>query len=305
MAGCVGVVKVPEHFSLAGTAGAGVMGRRDPCARVEPFVVGRATRTPEGPATGWYRYRPTDRTVTVEAWGPGAGWLVDHAGDLLGAHDDRRGFTDLVADHGLLARLHRERPGLRMGRSLAVVEAALVTVCGQKVTGLEARRSWAGIVRRWGGEAPGPGGLRLPPEPEALAGAAYHDLHRLGLERRRADTLLAVARRASMLAKLTPRDLDRASLVLRSIPGIGVWSDAEVRRLALGDADAVSFGDYHVPHLVSWALARERRGSDERMAELLARFAPQRGRVVRLLEVNGLGPPRRGPRMPPSGMHRR
>jgi 3-methyladenine DNA glycosylase/8-oxoguanine DNA glycosylase len=84
-----------------------------------------------------------------------------------------------------------------------------------------------------------------------------------------------------------------------------VWTDAEVRRIAFGDPDAVSFGDYHLPHLVSWALAGRRRGSDELMAALLEPFAPQRGRAVRLLEVARLGPPRRGPRLAPSGMERR
>jgi hypothetical protein len=43
--------------------------------------------------------------------------------------------------------------------------------------------------------------------------------------------------------------------------------------------------------------AGARRGSDERMLELLEPYAGQRGRVVRLLEHAGAGPGRRGPRM--------
>jgi len=42
-------------------------------------------------------------------------------------------------------------------------------------------------------------------------------------------------------------------------------------------------GDLHLPHVVSWALAGERRGTDERMLELLEPYRGQRGRVVRLL----------------------
>lgn len=72
---------------------------------------------------------------------------------------------------------------------------------------------------------------------------------------------------------------------------------AEVARIALGDADAVSVGDYHVPHLVSWALAGEPRGSDERMLELLEPFRPHRGRVQRLLLASQIRPPAFGPRM--------
>jgi hypothetical protein len=48
---------------------------------------------------------------------------------------------------------------------------------------------------------------------------------------------------------------------------------------------------------VTWSLAGERRGSDERMLELLEPYRGQRGRVVRLLELAGSGPARRGPRM--------
>ena len=80
------------------------------------------------------------------------------------------------------------------------------------------------------------------------------------------------------------------------MPGVGPWTVATVAGTALGDPDAVIVGDYHLPHLVSYALAGERRGTDERMVELLEPYRGQRGRVVRLLVMSGLGPPRRVPR---------
>ena len=83
---------------------------------------------------------------------------------------------------------------------------------------------------------------------------------------------------------------------LRSLPGIGVWTSAEVRQRACGDADAVSVGDYHLPSSVGWALAG-RRVDDAGMLELLAPYAGHRHRAARLVELGGLGPPRRGPRM--------
>ena len=52
---------------------------------------------------------------------------------------------------------------------------------------------------------------------------------------------------------------------------------------AMGDPDAVAVGDYHLKNLVVHALAGEPRGTDERMLELLAPYAGQRGRVIRLL----------------------
>jgi 3-methyladenine DNA glycosylase/8-oxoguanine DNA glycosylase len=81
------------------------------------------------------------------------------------------------------------------------------------------------------------------------------------------------------------------------MPGIGPWTAAEVVRLALGDPDAVSVGDFHLPNLVSWLLAGEPRGTDERMLELLAPYAGHRGRVQLLLEASGAHAPRYGPRM--------
>ena len=84
---------------------------------------------------------------------------------------------------------------------------------------------------------------------------------------------------------------------LRAMPGIGPWTAAEVALRTLGDADAVSVGDFHLPNLVAYALAREPRGTDARMLELLEPYRGQRARVVRLLELSGIWAPRYGPRL--------
>jgi 3-methyladenine DNA glycosylase/8-oxoguanine DNA glycosylase len=97
---------------------------------------------------------------------------------------------------------------------------------------------------------------------------------------------------------------DAAEERLATVQGIGPWTVAEVARTALGDADAVSVGDFHVPNIVAWALAREPRGSDERMLELLEPYRPHRGRVQLLLEQGGILPPAFGPRMEPRAIDR-
>ena len=94
---------------------------------------------------------------------------------------------------------------------------------------------------------------------------------------------------------MSPQDARRR---LRAIPGVGVWTAAEVAHVALGDPDAVSIGDYHLPHVVAWVLAGEPRATDERMLELLEPYRGQRGRVVRLIEASGAAAPRYGPRLP-------
>jgi len=87
---------------------------------------------------------------------------------------------------------------------------------------------------------------------------------------------------------------------LRSVPGIGVWTSAEVRQRVLGDPDAVSVGDYHLPSLVGWALAGVRT-DDTGMLTLLEPYRGHRHRAVRLIELSGQAarPPRHGPRFSP------
>ncbi|MEJ7766049.1 MAG: hypothetical protein WKF86_11185, partial [Acidimicrobiales bacterium] len=185
-----------------------------------------------------------------------------------------------------------------------VFEAMVVTICAQQVTGIEAKRSYRGIVRQWGELAPlaegvpGAPRFRLLPEPALLARQPSWALHPLGLERKRAEALLRMAAAAGRLEEAAGMaDRVAARRLLRAVAGIGVWTSAEVALVALGDADAVSVGDYHLPNVASWHLAGEPRGTDERMLELLEPFRPHRGRVLRLLQMAG-GAPRYGPRMP-------
>ena len=292
-------VTVDDGYDLVGTLAPLRLGRGDPTMHAGAGEVWRATRTPDGPATGRYRYASTT-TVAVTAWGPGAPWLVEHAPDLLGCGDDVSDFGDLARRHPVVQRVARERHGVRIPRSGAVYEALLPAVLSQKVTGLEAKRAWHALVRRWGEPAPGPRPLRLPPAPEVLAAVPYHAMHPLGVERKRAEVLRRVARHAARLDEAASLAVADAHARLQAVPGIGIWTSAEVGRTALGDADAVSVGDYHLPHTVTWALSGQPRGDDDRMLELLAPFAPHRGRVCRLLEMSGLFAPRRGPRMVPT-----
>ena len=71
---------------------------------------------------------------------------------------------------------------------------------------------------------------------------------------------------------------------------------AEVARLALGDADSVSVGDYNLPRLVSYNLLGHAEDGDDLLLELLAPFSGHRGRVCLLVGLGGRSVPRRGPR---------
>ena len=65
-----------------------------------------------------------------------------------------------------------------------------------------------------------------------------------------------------------------------------MWTSAEVRQRALGDPDAVSFGDYHLANWVGWALVGHDI-TDEEMAELLEPYRPHRGRAAAMAMAGG------------------
>lgn len=264
-------------------------GSTDPTMRFGSGEVWRASRTPEGPAT--LRLVMEGSRVTAGAWGPGSGWALGAAPGLIGMLDQP---ARLTAHHRVIADLARRFAGLRLPRTLLPFEALLPAICEQKVTGREAQLAFRAIVRRYGEPAPGPARLWLPPDPSVLAGLRYFAFHPLGLERRRAEVVMRVASLAPRLAVATPAELGG---VLAAVSGIGPWTVAETVRVALGDPDAVSIGDYHLPNLVAWALAGEPRADDARMLELLEPYRGQRARVQRLLEASGIRAPRYGPRM--------
>ena len=267
------------------------LGNRDPTRRVASSEAWRATRTPEGAAT--LRLRQARGGVEAEAWGPGAAWALDRVPELVGEADDA---GDLGSRGGLVADLFRSHPGLRIPRTGAVFEALVPAVLEQKVTGDEARSGFGRLLRELAEPAPGPAALLLPLAPTAVTAAPSWLFHRCGVERRRASILGGAARVAARLEETARMPLAEARARLRAVPGIGAWSSAKIALVALGDADAVPVGDYHIPNLVAWALAGEARGDDARMLELLEPYRGQRGRVVRLLFAAGIHAPRFGPR---------
>lgn len=256
-------------------------------------------RTPGGPATLWCRW-PSSVTadgLAAEAWGPGAEWALQQVDALIGRHDDPVEFENA---HPVVARSLRERRDVRIGASGDLWHALVPIVLAQRITAREATQQWYRLCRRLAERPPGPTALTdeltLPPDPQALAALAVWDFHRMGIERHRARTLTEIASHADQLWSWAQAGSAVAAERLAELPGVGPWTIGCALGPALGEADAVVVGDFHLPHAVAWALAGEPRASDERMLELLDDYRPQRGRVQSAVVATMGAAPKFGPR---------
>lgn len=292
-------VRLPFRPRVTAVFGALQRGANDPTHRRLDSGWLRATRTPEGAVL--LRVWPTPDGVGARAWGPGAEWALDGLPALFGADDEAEGFQPR---HEILAEAVHRFPDVRLGRTGLVFEALSASIIEQKVTGLEAYSAFRRLVTRYGEPAPGPAqqpgsaayGMRVPPDPRTWATIPSWQYLRLGVEATRSRTLVEAARRGSAIERLAQRHAADADRGLRSLPGVGPWTSAEVRQRSHGDADAWSVGDYHVGKDITWALTGEVL-DDAACEELLEPYRGHRYRVQVLLGLMGLHRPRRAPRM--------
>jgi 3-methyladenine DNA glycosylase/8-oxoguanine DNA glycosylase len=262
----------------------------------------RGVRTPEGTATLRLLPDPAAGTVTAESWGSGAEWVLDSVPRMLGADDDPSGFEPV---HRPIADAWRRHGNWRLGATGLVMESLVPAIIEQKVTGMEAFAAFRTLVHRFGVRAPGPPSepeppvrLWVQPSPTELRAIPSWEWLRLPVDGARSRPIQHAARVASALERAgrePPEEFDRR---VRTLPGIGVWTSAETRSRAMGDPDAVSFGDYHVAANIGFVLTGAPVDDDE-LAVLLEPYAGHRHRVQRLVELSGLRRPRHGARMAP------
>ncbi|MGV0792028.1 DNA-3-methyladenine glycosylase family protein [Mycolicibacterium sp. XJ1819] len=270
-------------------------GRGDPCYHDAPDgAIWRTSLMRSGPVTARITKSAPD-TVDCEAWGRGAAEFTETLPAQLGVDDDVSGFDP---DEPTVAAAHRRVPHLRLGRTERVLEALVPAVLEQRVYGTDARRAWRILVTRFGSPAPGPAPphMRVPPPGEVWRRVPSWEFHRANVDPGRARTVVGCAQRADSLERLASWPADRARAALMSLPGVGEWTAAETAQRALGDADALSVGDFHLAKAVGWRLLGGPI-DDAAMVALLGPLRPHRHRAVRLLEATGpMLPDRRAPR---------
>jgi 3-methyladenine DNA glycosylase/8-oxoguanine DNA glycosylase len=252
--------------------------------------------------TGPVAYRITqlgEREIRAQAWGPGADELITGLPALLGAQDTPEEFDPR---HPLVDRTHHRHPGLRIPRTGRILEALLPAVLEQRVVSLDASAAWFRLLRRHGEPAPGPApaGMRVLPDAAAWERVPSWHWHEAGVDPRRARAFRTALPHVGAMQRAHDRNpADPAPIYrrLRSLPGIGVWTAAQIGHRALGDPDAAPIGDYHLPGLLGHVFTGAPLPEDQ-VETFLEPWRPHRYRLVRLLELTpGARAPRRAPRM--------
>lgn len=272
-------------------------GGSDPChTATRDGAHWHASRMPTGPVT--YRLaQEGPQAVSARAWGPGAAEFVERLPRMLCLEED---VADFIPNHPKIAEAHRRFPGLRMLRTGLIFESLVPAVLEQRVHTVSARASWRRLVWKFGDPAPGPTPIpmRVPPDAHTWRHIPSWEYHRANVDPQRSKTIVLAARVADRLEQAAGLDPAAAAERLRTVPGIGVWTAAEIAQRALGDPDALSVGDFHLAAIVGWTLLG-RPIDDDAMVEYLEPLRPHRYRAVRLLEISGQArKPKFGPRTP-------
>ncbi|QLY34033.1 DNA-3-methyladenine glycosylase family protein [Nocardia huaxiensis] len=293
----VRIVRSERPIDLAATVEPLRRGYGDPCHRETPDGGHwHASRMPSGVVT--YRLKQVDRcAVEAKAWGPGAEEFLEGLESMLCLDED---LGDFLPEHPKVVEAHRLNPGLRMLRTGLVFEALVPAVLEQKVHTKTAHASWRKLVWKYGTPAPGPApdGLRVMPDAETWRHIPSWVWHRANVEPQRSRTIVLAARVAPKLEQAAGFSREEAERRVRTVPGIGVWTAAEIAQRAFGDSDALSVGDFHLASIVGWTLLG-RPIDDDAMVEYLEPLRPHRYRAVRLLGLAGFAhKPKFGPRTP-------
>lgn len=262
-------------------------GRRDPSLLIERTAeqdrYAKCSRTPLGPVTlvAWTNVE-TRATVEVALYGAGASWLAPRLRGVLGLDDD----VDFSPTHPRLVPLRSAFRATRLVRAMSLPELHAILILQQRITFIEAARSWRRMIELAAERAPGPLPLLVPPGPDQWLALRQPAARALGIDSRRWSALQHAARAA---AEVTARADDRAALqgALRHLPGTGPWTTGLLLGLGTADADAIVLGDVHLPHEISAFFTDVPIGSDEKMVALLEPFVPHRFRVVRMLMGGG------------------
>ncbi|GGF36351.1 DNA-3-methyladenine glycosylase family protein [Subtercola lobariae] len=188
-------------LNLRQTVGTLLRGATEPTMRFTPNGFWRVMRTPLGPVT--LQAESDERgDVHARAWGPGAEWVLDALPELLGAGDS---WNELdLTSVPMLAEVRRHHPGMWLTCTSLVFESLVPSILEQKVTTIEARRSWHYLLRKFGDAPPGPApeGMRVQPSARGWQLIPSWEWHRAGVGPDRSRAIVGAAALAAGLDRL-------------------------------------------------------------------------------------------------------
>jgi len=146
-----------------------------------------------------------------------------------------------------LGKLLDSTPGLRVPGAIDAFEISLRAVLGQQISVKAATTVFGRFVERFGADVTTPieGLHKLAPRAIDVAAATQEQLITLGLTRRRAATIqaLAIAFAEGPLALRPSMTTSEVLKTLLEIPGIGPWTAHYIAMRVLGDPDALPHSD--------------------------------------------------------------
>ncbi|MFC5863120.1 DNA-3-methyladenine glycosylase family protein [Acidicapsa dinghuensis] len=226
------------------------------------------------------------RALVIRTHGDNADELLAETAADLQQED---GYAQFSTSDAGMQRLHRLLPGLRVVRVPWLYDMTCSAILQQRVRTVDAMREWRKIAYRYG--TPAPLGLHAFPSAEVLAAVPQFALESIGIDAKRAKTLLRFAREMRFVSLKPGMDFEQLRQTLLRVAGIGPWTTETVLGYGAGDTDAAIPGDLHLPRIVCYALAGEEDGTDERMMELLEPFRGHRFRIIRLITSAGIDLP--------------
>ncbi len=219
--------------------------------------------------------------VAVESREPEA--AIAHLRWMLAVDDDHTPFLRKFARDPLIGEATRRFQGLRPMRRATVHHALLRALCGQLITGREARLLEARLIRRYCRKH---GELFLPPTRDTFATAAVAELERHGLVARKASTLVRLSRKVDV-ERLRALPTQEVVAWIERERGLGPWSAGVICLDGLGRTEQALVGDLSFVKFCTARLGREASAADT--ARLFEPYGEWAGYAGVYLMASGVG----------------
>jgi len=200
----------------------------------------------------------------------------------FGLDDDLQAFRAAIGDDTPMAALVDRLSGLRLVRTQSPFEAIVWAVIGQQINLTFAFRLKSSLVRGYGVRLEHGGKAHWAfPRPAELAAADPVALAATGLTRRKAETIVTIARQVASgaldLESLRTGSRTEAEARLVALPGIGPWTAHYALLRGLGDFGAFPAADLGLRVAVARTYGCESPAPPKFMRELAARWGEWRG----------------------------